>query len=96
LPFMYILQCNDGTFYTGSTVDLEKRLSEHLLDEGANYTRKRLPVNLVYFEEYSRIDDAFYREKQIQGWSRGKKIALIEGRFDKLPQLSKKSRKIQY
>jgi len=75
--YMYILKCADGSYYTGSTTNLERRLSQHQLGEGANYTKKRLPVELVYFEEYSRIDEAFYREKQVQGWSRRKKEALI-------------------
>ena len=76
---MYILECSDGSYYTGSTKDLERRLNEHSASQGSNYTRKRLPVKLVYYEEYSRIDEAFYREKQIQGWSRKKKEALING-----------------
>lgn len=90
MGFMYILRCSDGSFYTGSTVDLERRLEEHRLGVGAYYTAKRLPVELVYFEEYERIDNAFYREKQVQGWSRRKKQALIDGRFEDLPALSKK------
>lgn len=69
---MYILECSDGSYYTGSTIDLEKRLNEHKTANGANHTKKRLPVTLVYFEEFQRIGDAFYREKQIQGWSRKK------------------------
>ncbi len=56
---------------------------------GANYTRKHLPVELVYYEEFQRIDDAFAREKQVQGWSRAKKKALIQGQFGKLTDLSK-------
>ena len=82
--FIYILQCADGSYYTGSTVDLERRLAQHQAGEGANYTKKRLPVKLVYYEKLARIDKAFYREKQIQGWSRKKKDALIAGRTDKL------------
>ncbi|MFP4364995.1 MAG: GIY-YIG nuclease family protein, partial [Spirochaetia bacterium] len=74
---MYILKCSDGTYYTGSTNNLEYRLMEHLHGEGANYTKKRLPVELIFFEECCRISDAFQREKQIQGWSRRKKEALI-------------------
>lgn len=74
---MYILECADGSYYTGSTNDLELRLQQHRNGEGANHTKKRLPVRLLYFEEYSRVDEAFYREKQIQGWSRNKKEALI-------------------
>jgi len=81
---MYILECADGSYYTGSTKDLERRLCQHQNGEGANYTKKRLPVTLVYFEEYERIDKAFYREKQVQGWSREKKKTLIEGKYEKL------------
>ncbi len=88
--FVYILECSDGTYYTGSTRDLERRVQQHQAGEGAKYTKKRLPVKLIYFEELDRIDAAVYREKQIQSWSRKKKQALIEGRLDDLPELSKK------
>lgn len=87
--FVYILLCADGSFYTGSTNDLERRMAEHQNGEGANHTRKRLPVELVYTEEYDRIDEAYYRERQIHGWCREKKIALIEGRTGDLPELAK-------
>lgn len=115
IGFMYILECSDGSFYTGSTKDLDRRLKEHQGshldttdspeyqlshrvttkssyrdDRGANYTKKKRPVKLVYYEEYSRIDEAFYREKQVQGWSRKKKLALIEGKSEMLPRLAKK------
>lgn len=86
--YMYILQCCDDSYYTGSTKDLERRLQQHQSGEGANHTKKRLPVKLVYFEEFNRIDEAFYREKQVQGWSRKKKEALINGDFDKLSHLA--------
>lgn len=85
---MYILQCADGSYYTGSTNDLELRLTQHQTGEGANQTKKRLPVKLVYYEEYQRIDDAFYREKQVQGWRREKKEALIKGEYQLLPELA--------
>jgi putative endonuclease len=84
MPYMYILECCDGTYYTGSTWNLEKRLNEHQTGIGANHTSKRLPVQLVYSEEFSRIDEAFYREKQIQNWSHSKKKALIEGNANAL------------
>ena len=87
--WMYILECSDGSYYTGSTNNLELRLAQHQNGEGANHTKKHSPVKLVYSEEFQRIDKAFYREKQVQGWSRKKKEALINGEFDKLPQLSK-------
>ncbi|HUH26735.1 GIY-YIG nuclease family protein [Gelidibacter sp.] len=87
--FLYILECSDGSYYTGSTKELELRLAQHQAGEGANHTKKRLPVKLVYYEEFSRIDEAFYREKQVQGWSRKKKEALIGNRPEDLPLLSK-------
>ncbi len=86
--YLYILQCVDGSYYTGSTNNLERRLDQHYNGEGCNHTAKRLPVKLVYFEEHSRIDEAFYREKQVQGWSRKKKEALINAMHDQLPQLA--------
>ena len=87
--YTYILECADGSYYTGSTKYLELRLAQHQAGEGAKHTKKRLPVRLVYFEEFQRIDDAFYREKQIQKWSRKKKEALINGMPDKLHELAK-------
>lgn len=87
---MYILECADNSYYTGSTKDLEFRLAQHQTGKGANHTKKRLPVKLVYFEEYARIDEAFYREKQVQGWRREKK-ALIHNQFEKLPELARKN-----
>jgi putative endonuclease len=89
MPHMYILECIDGSYYTGSTWDLARRLSEHQSGVGANFTAKRLPVKLVYCEYYDRVDDAFYREKQVQGWSRRKKQALIEGNKEKLVEYSR-------
>lgn len=85
---MYILECCDGSYYTGSTNDLDLRLQQHNNGEGANHTRKRLPVELVYYEEFDRIDSAFYREKQVQGWSRKKKEALIKADGNMLRKLS--------
>ena len=88
---MYILECEDHSYYTGSTIDLKRRLHQHEKGEGANYTKKHLPVALVYFEEYDRIDQAFYREKQIQNWSQAKKKALINKKNEELPKLAKKN-----
>lgn len=86
--YMYILKCADGSYYTGSTKDIVLRLAKHQAGEGANHTKKRLPVELVYLEEFQRIDEAFYREKQVQGWSRKKKEALIGGDVNKLKELA--------
>lgn len=92
---MYILLCGDGSYYTGSTVDLERRIAQHEAGEGANHTRKFPPVKMVYYEWYPRIDLAFNREKQVQGWNRQKKEALINGEFSKLPELAKAYRDLK-
>jgi len=89
--YMYILECSDGAYYTGSTKDLMRRLEQHQSGEGANYTAKRLPVKLLYYEVYDRIDYAFNREKQVQGWSRKKKEVLINGDEQLLSELAKKA-----
>jgi putative endonuclease len=86
--YMYILECTDGTYYTGSTNNLALRLIQHQNGIGANHTKKRLPVKLIYYEEFNRIDKAFFREKQVQGWSRKKKEALINNNTKELPFLS--------
>ena len=86
--YMYILECEGGKFYTGSTKDLDLRMEEHWNGEGSNFTRKHKPARLVYYEEFERIDDAFEREKQVQGWSHKKKLALIDGKAGKLHELS--------
>ena len=88
MPYTYILQCKDGSYYVGSTWDLERRLWEHQQGLGANHTRTRLPVVLVYCEECDRVDDAYRREKQLQGWSRRKKQALIAGDTNQLHVLA--------
>ena len=92
---MYILECLDGSYYTGSTIDLELRLIQHNEGKGANYTRKRLPVILVYVEEYASIAKAFY-QKLIQGWRREKKTALIEGSLGDLNGLAECKNKTNY
>ena len=90
--YLYILLCENGNFYSGSTTDLDRRMEQYQLGEGANFTRKNLPVKLVYFEKFDRIDKAFEREKQIQGWSRVKKEALINRNFADLKTFSKKKK----
>lgn len=88
MPYMYMLECADGSYYTGSTWSLEKRVEQHQRGIGANHTAKRLPVKLVYYEEFARIADAYEREKQVQGWSRKKKQALIAGNTNQLHRLA--------
>ena len=87
---VYILKCNDGSYYTGVTNNVERRFFEHqngLI--GGCYTHKKRPLQLVFVEEFGEINDAISREKQIKGWSRRKKVALIEGDFGKLVEFSR-------
>ena len=86
--YMYILKCSNNQFYTGSTINIELRLQQHQNGEGSNFTKKHLPVELVYFEKFQSIKDAFNREKQVQGWSQKKKLALINSNFNLLNSLS--------
>lgn len=86
--YTYILRCVDRRLYVGSTKDLEKRLQEHNSGLGAEFTRKRRPVELVYFEGYSRIDYAYFRERQIKKWSKSKKSALISSQHERLRKLA--------
>ncbi|WP_240034653.1 GIY-YIG nuclease family protein [Glaciihabitans arcticus] len=88
---MYILRCADGSYYVGSTRNsLDHRLWQHSTGNGCKYTSTRLPIELVYAEEYDRVSDAYAREKQVQGWSRRKREALIAGEYDALIGLSRK------
>ena len=90
MPFVYMLRCSDSSYYVGSTTNLERRLAEHAAGAGSRYTRRRLPVALVFAQQFDRIDEAFAREKQVQGWSRRKREALIAGEYNELPRLSRK------
>jgi predicted GIY-YIG superfamily endonuclease len=88
--WVYILKCSDGSYYAGSTSNIEKRLSEHKLGAIPGYTHKRRPVKLVFSDYFEEVYDAISAERQIKGWSRAKKEALIQGDFDLLKKLAKK------
>jgi len=75
--FCYILECSDGTFYTGWTVNVQRRLKKHQSGAGAKYTRQRRPVKLVYAEELSSRSEALKRERQLKRLKRERKLALI-------------------
>ena len=90
MAYMYILECSDRTLYIGSTRDLDHHFAPHNDGEGAVYTQTRLPVRLLYFERFARVDDAYRREKQVQGRSRAKRLALVHQRLDRLPGLARK------
>ncbi len=91
--YVYILQCADGTYYTGMTNSMDRRLEEH--GQGVDptcYTFPRRPLELKYFEHYKYVNDAARREKQIKGWSHAKKEALINGDMEELTRLAKGKR----
>ncbi len=88
--YVYILECSDGSYYVGSTRNLELRLWKHQEGLGADYTRRRRPVKLLWQQEYEHVGEAFFWEKRIQNWSRAKKQALIRGDYTALPGLAKK------
>lgn len=86
---VYMLRCADGSYYTGLTKrDVEDRVDEHNAGAVEGYTRTRRPVELVFIETFERIVDAIDRERQIKGWSRRKKEALIRYDYEALPALS--------
>lgn len=94
--FVYIVECKDGSYYTGVTSELEKRINEHNSGFYKGYTSSRLPVKLVYSNRFTNVNDAITAEKQIKGWSRVKNEALIIGDFDFLRKLSKGKNKDGY
>jgi len=91
--FVYILLCSDGSFYTGHTDDLEKRMAEHNTQYYDCYTSKRLPVYLVYYAAFGARDEAIAAERQIKGWNHTKKQALVDNNFARLRELSKRAKK---
>ncbi len=90
MGFMYILLCADGSYYVGSTRNIDARLRQHQDGEGSAYTSRRLPVKLVYCLPCESVVQAFWFEKKVQGWSRAKREALINGDLHLLPSLAKK------
>ena len=90
MAWMYILKCADGSYYVGSTKNLDLRLVQHQSGKGSRYTSGRLPVELVSGEEYDKVADAYAREKQVQNWGRAKREVLINGNLEALPALAKK------
>ena len=90
--FVYMLRCRDRSYYVGSATgtDLTKRIAEHQSGAHAGYTFSRRPVELVWSEYFDRISDAIAAERQIKGWSRAKKEALIERNWDALRHFAKR------
>ena|SRR5215204_5154919 len=85
----YMLHCRGGSFYTGHTDDLEARLAAHETGQVRGFTWDRLPIKLVWTEQFPSRGEALASERQIKGWSRAKKMALIRGDWSKLSELAK-------
>lgn len=88
--YVYIVKCSDNSYYTGMTNNLTRRIDEH--NEGNNpesYTYTRRPVKLVFYSEFNEVEQAIAFEKQVKGWSRKKKEAIINDNWETLPELSK-------
>ena len=88
--FVYILLCSDNSYYTGITNDMERRMDEH--DTGYTqtcYTYKRRPLKLVFHAMFTDVNQAIAFEKQVKGWRRAKKEAIINGKWERLPVLAK-------
>ncbi len=87
--WIYILRCSDGSYYTGHTDNLDKRLHEHQYGTIKGYTHTRRPVELVYQQMFAAREDAFSSERKINGWSRKKKEAMIRGDWAEVSRLAK-------
>ncbi len=94
--WVYILKCSDGSYYTGSTSNLEKRISEHQNGLIKGYIFRRLPVELVFSEYFEDVYYAISAERQIKSWTRVKKEALINGDFNLLHELAECNNKTHY
>jgi len=89
--WLYMLRCADGSYYVGTArVSLEQKVAEHNAGHYSGYTAKRRPVTLIFSQWFERITDAVAAERQVKGWSRAKKEALIRGDFEALRILSKR------
>jgi predicted GIY-YIG superfamily endonuclease len=91
--YLYILRCADGSYYTGTTrTSLDRRIAEHQAGTFDGYTSTRCRVELVFHQEFQRITDAISAERQVKGWRRDKKEALIRGDGALLPALASRAR----
>ena len=86
--WVYMLRCADNSFYIGHTDNLETRIARHASGDCAGYTSSRRPVHVVYSQEFQTRDEALLAERQIKGWSRAKKQALIDGDWKHIQQLA--------
>jgi putative endonuclease len=94
MAWTYILECADKSYYVGSTTNLDARLWQHNHGpDGAAYTRRRRPVRLVWSGEFETVAEAYAFEKQVQGWNRAKREALIRNEYADLRALASRARR---
>ena len=87
--WVYIMRCADNSYYTGHTDDLEKRIAEHHTGKREGYTSTRLPVTLVFSQEFPTREEALTCERQVKGWSRSKKEAMMRGDWVEVSRLAR-------
>jgi putative endonuclease len=87
--WVYILRCSDDSYYTGHTDDLDKRIAEHADGRCGGYTASRLPVELVFSQQFPTREEALVSERQIKGWGRRKKEAMMRGDWEEVSRLSR-------
>ena len=87
--FAYLLRCRDGSYYTGHTDDLDRRMAQHADGTFGGYTARRRPVELVWAADFPTRDEAFAFERRLKGWSRAKKEALIADDWDRISSLAR-------
>ena len=90
--WVYILECSDGSYYTGCTTNIEKRISEHQLGVYPGYTSRRRPVKLLWSQEFSNIQDAIAVERMVKKWTREKKEAFMREDFSSLKELARSTK----
>ncbi len=96
MPFyVYIVRCRDASYYVRHTDNLDERIADHNAGGFSSYTRKRRPVRLVLVEKFQSREEALARERQLQGWSRAKKEALIAGNWERLKLLSRSAGEVR-
>jgi predicted GIY-YIG superfamily endonuclease len=93
--WVYILHCADNSYYTGHTDNLEERISKHKAGDLEGYTSTRLPVRLVFSEQFPTREEALTCERQIKGWNRKKKEALMRGDWAEISQLARRGHPVR-
>lgn len=91
--FAYLLHCNDGSYYAGHTDNLDLRVAQHECGETGGYTAARRPVRLVWSQDFGTREEALCAERQVKGWSRAKKEALIASDWDEISRLARRKRR---